>query len=137
MRVSSQADTRILTITVNDSDPYVACEIANEIRDTAAEHIKEVMDIEAVNVVDEANVPMHKSGPSVVKNGFLAGVVGVVITCAYIVIKFIMNDTIQTSEDVERYLGLSTLGTIPMLKDENGKTAKKTKHRKGNAKWHN
>lgn len=40
------------------------------------------------------------------------------IAVAIILIRFIMNDTIQTAEDVERYLQLSTLGTIPLLQTD-------------------
>ena len=52
MSVDSATDTRILSISVRDEDPYEACEIANAIRDVAANHIKNVMDIDAVNVVE-------------------------------------------------------------------------------------
>ena len=33
-------------------------------------------------------------------------------------VQHISNDTIKSSEDVEKYLGLSTLGTIPLNKDD-------------------
>lgn len=58
--VSNTTDTRIITISVLDKDPYMARDIANAVRDTAAEHIKNVMNSEAVNVVDEANIPAEK-----------------------------------------------------------------------------
>ena len=39
-----------------------------------------------------------------------------------IVIRYIMDDTIKSSEDIERYLGLNTLGVLPLeergLKEE-------------------
>ena len=35
-----------------------------------------------------------------------------------LVIRFLMDDTIKTSEDVERYLGLSTLAMIPINNQE-------------------
>lgn len=38
--VDSPTDTRIISINVQDEDPYVAAEIANAIRDVASEHIK-------------------------------------------------------------------------------------------------
>ena len=45
-------DTRIIAITVIDPDPEQAQKVANAVRDLAAQHITQVMDIEAVNVVD-------------------------------------------------------------------------------------
>lgn len=135
MTVDSATDTRILSISVRDADPYVACEIANAIRDVAANHIKNVMDIDAVNVVETANIPENKISPSIKKNGLVGGVAGVAIAIAIILITYLSNDTIKTQEDVERYLGLSTLGTIPMTeadrKNKNKKKHKKQKRSKG------
>ena len=128
MTVDSATDTRILSISVRDADPYVACEIANAIRDVAANHIKNVMDIDAVNVVETANIPENKISPSIKKNGLVGGVAGVAIAIAIILITYLSNDTIKTQEDVERYLGLSTLGTIPMSEaDRKNKNKKKHK----------
>ena len=135
MTVDSATDTRILSISVSDADPYVACEIANAIRDVAANHIKNVMDIDAVLVVETANIPENKISPSIKKNGLVGGVAGVAIAIAIILITYLSNDTIKTQEDVERYLGLSTLGTIPMSeadrKNKNKKKHKKQKRSKG------
>lgn len=118
VEIGNTTDTRIVTIKVTGSDPYQARDIANTIRDTAAEHIKSVMNIEAVNVVDEANVPESPIGPSAVKNGMIAGILGCVIAVMIILIGHLTNDTIQTAEDVERYLHLSILGVIPLNKIE-------------------
>lgn len=118
LEVETTTDTRIVTIKVLDEDPYMARDIANAIRDTAAEHIQNVMNSEAVNVVDEANIPDQKYSPSTMKNGFIAGVLGCFLAVAIILLQHISNDTIKSSEDVEKYLGLSTLGTIPLNKDD-------------------
>ena len=129
MTVDSATDTPILSISVRDADPYVACEIANAIRDVAANHIKNVMDIDAVNVVETANIPEQKVSPSISKNGVIGGLAGVLIAAAVILISYLSNDTIKTQEDVERYLNLSTLGTIPMS-EEDRKNKKKKKQKK-------
>ena len=125
MSVDSATDTRILSISVKDADPYVACEIANAIRDVAANHIKNVMDIDAVNIVETANIPDHKVSPSITRNGLIGGIAGVVIAVAIVLISYLSNDTIKTQEDVERYLGLSTLGSIPMSENERKKKKRK------------
>lgn len=118
LEVETTTDTRIVTIKVLDEDPYMARDIANAVRDMAAEHIQNVMNSEAVNVVDEANIPDQKYSPSTMKNGFIAGVLGCFMAVAIILLQHISNDTIKSSEDVEKYLGLSTLGTIPLNKDD-------------------
>ena len=123
-------DTRILSITVTDADPYEACKIANAIRDVAANHIKNVMDIDAVNVVETANIPDQQSSPSISKNGIIGVLLGVLLSVAIILIAYISNDTVKTQEDVEKYLGLSVLGTIPLTETDRKKKKKKQKQKK-------
>lgn len=135
MSVDSTTDTRILSITVSDEDPYEACEIANAVRDVAANHIKNVMDIDAVNVVETANIPDGKSSPSLKKNGALGGLLGVFMAVVFFLAAYLANDTIKSQEDVERYLGLSTLGTIPLTDTmKSGKKSKKRKKSRGRRK---
>ena len=114
VEVTTPSDTRILYITVTDTDPVLAMEIANSVREEASIHIKNVMDIEAVNVVETANLPMHKAGPSVTKWTLMGGCLGAFFVIAVVLIAFFMDDTIKTSDDVEKYLGLSTLALIPL-----------------------
>lgn len=126
--VDTPVDTRVIAITVENTQPRLAMDIANCIREVAGEHIQNVMDIEAVNVVETANMPAEKAGPSVVKWTLIGGVAGGFIVCAVILVIFLLDDTIKTSEDIEKYLGLSTLALIPAMEDEN--TAKKRKNKR-------
>ena len=103
--VNTPVDTRIVSITVEHTDPALAMRIANCIREVAGEHIQNVMDIEAVNVVETANMPIEKSGPSIVKWTLIGGLAGVFFASAVILIIFLLDDTIKSSEDVEKYLG--------------------------------
>ena len=105
LTVDTSTDSRIVTIIVSDEDPYTASEMANAIRDMAAEHIQSVM-----------------------KNGVIGGLLGVIIAMAIVIIIYLTNDTIKVEEDVERYLGLSVLGSIPYSEKES--RSKKQKSRK-------
>lgn len=126
MSVESQTDTRIISISIKDADPYVASEIANAVRDVAAGHIQKVMDIEAVNVVDMANIPDHQISPNLTKNGMMGIILGAILAVAVIMVFYFLNDTIKNPEDVEKYLSLSVLGAIPLMDSE-----KKSKRYKG------
>ena len=121
MSVESQTDTRIISISIRDEDPYTASQIANAVREVAAGHIQK-----AVNVVDTANIPDEKASPSLARNGVIGGVLGVVIAAAIILLVYLLNDTVKTQEDVEKYLNLSVLGTIPLMDTE-----KKSKRQRG------
>ena len=75
-------------------------------------------------------MPPLPSGPAKLKNTVLSGMVGVILALAIAFLRFFLDTTIKTSEDVEKYLGLSTLGSIPITKSNEqpkGKTLKKKK----------
>lgn len=118
VKVTTATNTRIIDITLTDTDPEMAKEMVDELRDVAAERIKEVMAIEAVNLVDEGNVPTQKSAPSVKKYTFIGILLGGFLSVAVILVLYLLDDTIKSAEDVEKYLHLSTLGLIPIAEEE-------------------
>ena len=129
--VTTSADTRIVTIDVQDEDPYLARDIANALRRIAADTIQDVMNIEAANVFEEANIPEEPVSPSEIKNTLIGVFLGFVIALVAVIISYLTNDTIRTSEEVERYLHLSTLGIIPLAEGEvKNKKKNKAKRRR-------
>lgn len=129
--VQNTRDTRIINITVKDKNPKLARAMANAIRDISSKHIKSVMDIEAVNIVDEANLPKKPSEPSVKKWTAIGFLLGLFLCTVIIVIRYLLDDTIKSSEDIEKYLGLSTLALIPDANAE-GKKKSNKKHKSKN-----
>ena len=118
MDVSNATDTRIMYITVTHTDPALAQRIANAVRDAAAQHALAVMDIEAVNVAELADLPTQKKAPSIAKYTVLGGLLGGFLSVAVLAVLFLLDDTIKTPQDLEKYLGITTLGTIPMNEGE-------------------
>lgn len=127
--VQNTTDTRIISITVKDPSPKQAKFIADSVRDVASKHIKAVMDIEAVNIVDEANLATEPSEPSVLKWTVIGGFLGCFVCACVIVVIFLMDDTIKTADDVEKYLGLSTLALIPLKQQEKPSKRKRVFHK--------
>ena len=130
LRVDTPSDTRIVAITVKDEDPLMAMKIANCIREVASEHITNVMDIDAINIAETANVPTEKASPSVMRWTILSGFVGAVIVAFFVVLGYLLDDTIKSNDDVERYLGLSTLALVPLSADEQDKKKNKKAKKK-------
>lgn len=129
--VETLTDTRIIAITVTDPDPAMAQILANEICKVASKHIKSVMDIQAVNVADEANLPTSPASPSIAKWTALGLLLGAFLCAMVIIVRFLLDDTIKTSEDIERYLELSTLAMIPIIEAPD-----KNKKKKGSRRRH-
>lgn len=135
--VKTASDTRIISITVTDPSPLKAQYLADEIRKVAAERIEDVMNIEAVNTVDEANLPTSPSSPNVVKWAAIGFLLGAFACAGLVVVRYMLDDTIKTSEDVEKYLGMSTLGMIPVKEEEkHGKGHKSSKSSKSGNSHH-
>ena len=123
----NKTNTRILTISVSNEEPELAQEIANTLRETVSVKIREIMEIDAVNTIEEANFPSAPSSPNVMRNTMLGGILGVLVTAGILVIIFLFDDTIKTPDDVEHYLGLNVLTSIPVTEGE--EKGKKTKRR--------
>ncbi|MFR8119834.1 MAG: YveK family protein [Lachnospira sp.] len=130
--VSTPSDSRVLEITVSNNDQYEAKRIADKVAEISADSICDIMQIEKVNVFEEANIPEKPSSPNCLKNAIIAFVLGMVLAIAIVVVRFVMNDTINTSEDIEKYLGISTLALIPLSEDldDSAEAAAKRKKRK-------
>ncbi len=128
--VSVPTDTRIVSITAEDTDPYMARAIADAIRVSAAEHIANVMNTEAVNVVEQANLPTEISSPKIIRNTVIGAVCGAFIAVMIIIVIYIMDDTIKNPDDVEKYLNISVLGSIPVLDEEVVRNGSKKKNKK-------
>lgn len=115
---SNAENTRIMSISVENEDPELAKEIADALREAASVKIQDIMEIDAVNTIDEASMPQEPSSPSVMRNTMLGGVLGAILAIGVIALIFILDDTIKTPDDVEYYLGLNVLTSIPLREGE-------------------
>ena len=127
--VNVPTDTRIVTITVEDSSPELAQAIADSIRNSASAHISAVMNTEAVNVVEEADLPLQPSSPKVFKNTAIGGAVGSFFAIVIVILIYIMDDTIKNPDDIEHYLKVSVLGSIPYVDERDEEEEKKSKRK--------
>ncbi|MBD5540683.1 MAG: protein-tyrosine kinase [Lachnospiraceae bacterium] len=125
--VDNTTDTRIIRITVTDTNPARAQDIANAIREAASLHIETVMDIEAVNVVDYAEMPMESVSPNVLMNTAMGAAAGTLIAAFIVILIHLTDDRIKGPDDVEKYLGVSVLGTIPLDNNLSKTDVKKSK----------
>lgn len=112
--VNNPTNTRFIYITVNNKDAYMAKTIVDKLTDVSAERMGTIMETEEPNVADYGQIPQYQTSPNVTKNAFIGAVIGFVLSAGCIIIIFLMNDAIQTTEDVEKYLGMNTLGLIPL-----------------------
>lgn len=124
--IENKSNTRILSITVEDNDARLAKEMADEFARVSIDNISQIMDTEKPNIVEEGHIADRPVKPSVRNNTAIGGLIGLFLSCAIIIVLHLLDDTIRSSDDMERYLGLNTLAMIPMGKEEyDGKKQKK------------
>ncbi|OUP64775.1 protein-tyrosine kinase [Drancourtella sp. An177] len=125
--VTTPADTRVMSISVVDADPKQAKDIADAAREAVSVQIKEIMNVDSVKPVEKANLPEGPSSPNVMRNAMIGGILGVLLAAGIIVLIFLLDDTIKTPEDVENYLGLNVLASIPIYEGTGAKNKKRVK----------
>ncbi len=111
-------NTRILDITVVNPDPYMAKTIVDEVTEVAIKYVAEIMDTVEPNISEEGTVNTRPISPSLKRNVVMGALIGFILAAGIVIVRFLMNDSIKTSEDVEKYLGLNTLGVIPVAEGE-------------------
>ncbi len=111
--VETDDDTRIVTIVVKDPDPVMAQRMAEAVRVISAKKIVDVMNVETVTIVDTANLPTSPSTPNTRNNVILGGALGCLLAIGIVLLQHYSNDTIKNTDDVEHYLGLNVLASIP------------------------
>lgn len=128
MTVEIPEGTRVIGISVSAGDPYAAADICDEIREVSMRRIQKVMDMKSIEVVEDANIPRLPYSPNSTKNALLGAIICALAAIIIVVSDSLMNNTIQTSEDIERYLGMSTLGSIPYDEMEDDERVKRRKN---------
>jgi len=132
LSIDTPADTRVISMTILHSDPEMAKEIADELANVSAKRMAVIMKTEEPSVVEEGTVAESPSTPNMMKNCAMAGLGGIMVVSLIILLLYFLNDSIKTVDDVERYLGLTVLGIIPMEEDEkNGKKKHRLKRNGG------
>lgn len=111
--IDNPTDTRILTLSVEDPDPILAADIVNTVAKRSSEYIGEMMEMIPPKIVEEGETAIEPTSPNVKKNAAIGAAGGIFLVCAFVAIRLIMNDTVKTEEDVEKYLKLSVLASVP------------------------
>ena len=132
VEVTNPTSSRILQVTVNDPNPQTAADIANEMASVAESKLKEITGMQAIKIYEEAAVPDRPSSPSLKKNCALGLLAGLVLAIAVVTILYLLDDTIKTEDDIEKYLGMTTLAVLPYNGRKQQRQAQK--HKKQRAK---
>lgn len=113
--VSSVKNTELIEITVKSENPTYAAQIANEIAKVFTEKVKEIYNINNVQVVDEAEASTVPSNINHTKDVVIFAFIGLVVAIAYVLIANMLDTTIKSPEDIEKGFGIPVLVSIPLI----------------------
>ena len=112
--VKALNNTQVMSIKVKNPDPQVALEIVTQIVERVPEVITSTIEAGSVNIVSAPYVNVERPvSPSKVKNTIFAAGAGFVLSVAAIFLIALLDNTFKSEEDIEKQLGLVTIGIIP------------------------
>ena len=111
--INTITDTRILVIHATSTDPKEAKNIANALAKKAVKELPKLMDTSKPNIAEAAIIPKEKSSPSILKNTLLGGLIGIILVTGFYTFLFIRDDTLSSSEDMEKAFGVMPLAVVP------------------------
>lgn len=121
LTVTNPEDTRILYITVTNSDAQLAADIANAYARAAKEFIMNTMKGEQPSDFSIALVPGTAYVTSRSRSLVMGFLLGSVLAAGILTLIFVLDNSPKTPEDINRYAGLSTLAILPIRKKADNK----------------
>lgn len=118
--VAAVDDTQVMKITVQSDSPEWARQVCEQIITVAPDVIKEAVEAGSVKVISNPSLATEPVSPNIMKNTMLAAAVGFVLVIGIIVLQVLLDNKINTEEDVTKYLDMTVLGVIPQY-DQGGK----------------
>ena len=117
--VTSVKDTEIIKIIVTNENAAYSAKIANEIAKVFSGVVKEIYNINNVNIVDEAEISSTPSNINHTKDIVIFAFAGLVIAVMYVLLANMLDTTVKTPEDIEKGFGLPVLVSIPQIENFN------------------
>ena len=109
-----QAGTQIMDLMVNDLVPAMARDKLNALTESFIEEATRIFPNGNVQIIDEVITPQNPISPNKPLNVILAFLVGLLASVALAFFIEMFDNTIRNEEDIEKYLGITVLGIVPL-----------------------
>ena len=114
--VTSQTTTRVLSVSVTGKNASETADVANKLAETTDNVAREVMDVQAINVIDKATEASSPSGPPRLMYTAVAFLAGIFLAIAIVVVMDMINTRVRNAEELEELLGIPVIGRIPVIR---------------------
>lgn len=117
LNVTNETNTQIISITAKTTDPALSKDIVDAVVETFTKEAKEKLNVNNITVVDEAEIATDPVSPSLKRNLLIGALLGAFLSIGYLFIKFMLDTHIHNKEEVEKYLGIPCLGSVPYFEE--------------------
>lgn len=115
--VMPSKDSFIFGITVRDVDAELSASMANKLRDILVDRTNQFMSKSVLKSLDNAENPVFPINDKTNKNVSIAIMAGLLFSVVIIfVVEYLRSIIIKDEEDVQKYLGLPVVASIPYIK---------------------
>lgn len=111
VQISNITNTRILKVSIQDEDPKLARDIVNHVVSFGMDSAVEI-DSKLPYLIEGAVEDLDKVAPNMKMNVLIGGCIGCLLIAGGVVVQYLLNSNITSSDDVERYLELPVLCEI-------------------------
>lgn len=112
IQVEAVEETEVIKITVTSDNPEDAAKIANEIGKVFSEKIVDMYKINNIYTLDVAETPKSPYNINPKKYIIIAFALGIIISCAIIVVLSLFDNTVKSSAEIERMLDTPVIAQI-------------------------
>lgn len=124
INVSSIKNTEVFKITVTNNDPNLAASIANEVLNVFSKEVQDLYHMDNVYPIDLAEPAITPYNIHHAKDMVIFFGIGIFLCCGITLLVYLFDTTIKSEKDIEDYVGLPVLSSIPLSKKQ--KTTRNT-----------
>lgn len=113
LTVTPKTDTQILVISYTSGNKEECKEVVEAVADKFVSKSTEFISNSNVKIVEKVTLPKAPVSPNKKLNIVIAFALGLMLGCGLALLLEILNNTFKDKEQVEKYLDLPVLGSIP------------------------
>lgn len=117
LNASADANSTIINVSAITDDAEFSKEVVVLVIDNFIEEMKEINGTNNFLVINDAKVIETAVSPSKVKNTVLGALLGMVLSCGYVFVKFMFDKRLKNRAEAESFLGIPVLCEIPYYED--------------------
>lgn len=120
IQVSSAENSQVVTVTVTDSDPDLATQMANATVKIFQKKVPDYMNVDNVRILSEAETKADPApiSPKPMLNIAIAVVIGAMVGVGLAFLLEYLDTTIKSEADIEKRLDVPVLGVVSHVADE-------------------